>query len=156
MLRPAQASLPPQACPDSDRQLQHGTHSIRHASSLSAREATFSSRTCPDSTAGLIHSHLWADVQGSFWLLACGGLSCCYHSCRMGAGRYRAGTHRGGWVQVRPWSCGAEGSGGGAEDGDSSASLVAQTHGPFGAPRRPERRKMSREFRGEHMRGCQC
>lgn len=46
--------------------------------------------TCPGRIASLIHSHLGADVQSDFWLLTCGCLSCCYHSCRLGVSRYSA------------------------------------------------------------------
>lgn len=54
--------------------------------------------TCPDCIASLIYSHLGANMQWDFWLLACGCLGCCYHSCRLGAGRYSAGAHSEGFV----------------------------------------------------------
>lgn len=89
-------------------------------------------RTCPDGVASLIHSHLGADVQRDLWLLTCGGLSCCCHGCRLGVGRWSAGAHGEGFVEIGTWNDGPEGCRRGADDGDPSARLSAQTHGHFG------------------------
>ena len=111
-------------------------HDIKHQKFLSFSMPTVTPTfTCPDRAASLIYSHLGADMQRDFWLLACGRLSCCYHSCGLGAGRYSAGAHSDGLVEIRPWNNSTKGSRGRADDGDSSASLRAQTHGNFGAHR---------------------
>lgn len=92
----------------------------------------FTDCTCPDRIASLINSHLGADMQWDFRLLACGCLSCCCHSCRLGMGRYSIGAHSEGLVEIRPWNNGSKVSRRGADNGDSSPSLSAQTHGHFG------------------------
>lgn len=146
VLQTGLVSLPLWVGPDFDMQLKILKNNITH---LSYNKTTFnvhftrSKLTCPDRIASLIHSHLRADVQRDFWLLASGCLSCCYHSCRLGVGWYSAGAHGEGFVEIRTWNNGTKGSGRGADDGDPSASLSAQTHGHFGlgAPRRsPDRR----------------
>lgn len=106
--------------------------------------------TCPDSVASLVNSHLGADMHQDFWLLTCGCLSCSYHGSRLRAGRGRTRAHSEGFVEVGPWNDGSKRSGRGADDGHSSASLSAQTHGHFGlgAPWRcPEGRGRTDEFR---------
>lgn len=71
-------------------------------------------------------------MQGDFGLLSGGCLSCCYCGCRLAAGRSRAGTLGEGLVELRAWNNGPVGSRRGADDGDASAGLSAQTHGHFG------------------------
>lgn len=76
-------------------------------------------------------------MQRDFRLLTCGCLSCRYYSRGLGVGRYGAGADSKGFVEIRTWNNRPERSGRGADDGDASASLSAQTHGHFGlgAPR---------------------
>lgn len=85
-------------------------------------------------------------MKWDLWLLTCGCLSCCYHSCRLGAGGYRAGAGSKGFVEIRTWNNSPQGSRRGADYGDASAGLSAQTQWHFGlaAPRRgPEERRYS-------------
>lgn len=88
-------------------------------------------------------------MQRDFRLLTCGCLSCRYYGCRLGVGRYSAGADSKGFVEIRTWNNRPERSGRGADDGDASASLSAQTQGHFGlgAPRcRPEERQSRVRF----------
>lgn len=132
--------------PDFDMQLKIYMYKKNNITHVSDNKTRFNLKicfphsdfTCPDRIASLIHSHLRADMQRNFWLLAGGCLSRCYHSCRLGVGWYSAGAHGEGFVEIGTRNNGPEGSGRGADDGDPSASLSAQTHGHFGlaAPRR--------------------
>lgn len=93
--------------------------------------------SCPDNVTSLIHGHLGGDMQRDFWLLACGCLSCGDHRCRLGVGRYSGRAHGERFVKIRSWNNGPKWSRRGADNGDTSACLSAQTHGHFGlgAPR---------------------
>lgn len=71
-------------------------------------------------------------MQRVFWLLTCGCLSRCDHSCRLGVCRYSGGADSEGLVEIRSWNDGPQGGRRRADDGDASASLSAETHGNFG------------------------
>lgn len=71
-------------------------------------------------------------MHGHFWLLACGGLNNCGHSCRLGGGRSSGGGHSEGFVEVRSLNNGPQRSRGRVDHGESPAGLSAKTHGNFG------------------------